>query len=43
MYIFMFWFSAEVPLASKAIKAFIYSKHNALRSMKKEGSCIMHH
>ena len=31
-----------VPLARKAINTFIYSKHDALRSMK-HGSCIMHH
>ena len=34
------WFSPGVPLAIKAINAFIYSKHEALRSMKKK---IMHH
>ena len=42
MYICMIWFSPEVPLARKAINAFVYSKHDALRSMK-QGSCIMHH
>ena len=41
MYVFMIWFSPGVPLARKAINAFIYSKHDALRSMK-QGSCIMH-
>ena len=30
----MIWFSPEVPLARKAINAFIYNKHDALRSMK---------
>ena len=40
IYVFMIWFSPGVPLASKAINAFIYSKHDALRSMK-QGSCIM--
>ena len=39
MYIFMIWFSPGVPLARKAINAFIYSKDDALRSMK-HGSCI---
>jgi len=40
--IFMIWFSPGVPLARKVINAFIYSKHDALQSMKQE-SCIMHH
>jgi len=31
-----------VPLARKAINTFIYSKHDALQSMK-QGSCIIHH
>ena len=42
MCFFMIWFSPGVPLARKAINTFIYSKHDALRSMK-QGSCIMHH
>ena len=41
MYIFMIWFSPGAPLAGKAINAFTYSKHDALRSMK-QGSSIMH-
>ena len=36
------WLSIGVSLAGKAMNAFIYSKHHALRSMK-QGSCIMHH
>ena len=36
------WFSPGVPLARKAINAFIYSKHDALRSME-QGSCVMRH
>ena len=41
VYFFMFWFSPGVPLARKAINAFIYSKHDALRSMKQgHASCI---
>ena len=35
----MIWFSPGVPLARKAINAFIYSKHDALQSMK-QGPCI---
>jgi len=43
MYIFfMIWFSPGMPLARKAINTFIYSKQDALRSMK-QGSRIMHH
>ena len=42
MYTFIIWFSPLVPLARKAINKFLYSKHDALRSMK-QGSCIMHH
>ena len=42
MYIFIVWFSPGMPLARKAINAFIYSKHDAMRSMI-QGSCIMHH
>ena len=39
MYIFMIWFCPRVPSARKAIITFIYSKHDALRSMK-QGSWI---
>ena len=35
----MIWFSPGVPLARKMIKAYIYSKHDALQYMK-QGSCI---
>jgi len=39
MYFFMIWFSPAVPSARKVINTFIYSKHDALRSMK-QGSLI---
>ena len=39
-YIFMIWFSPGVPLARKAINALIYSKQDALRSLK-QGSYII--
>ena len=39
---FMIWFSPGVHLVRKTINEFIYSKHDALRSMK-QGSCITHH
>ena len=42
MYIFMIWFSPGLPLARKTINALIYSKHDAMRSMKQR-SCITHH
>ena len=38
----MIWFCPRVPSARKAIITFIYSKYDALRSMK-QGSWIMHH
>ena len=38
MYFFMIWFSSGVPLARKVINSFMYSKHDALRSIK-QGSC----
>ena len=42
VYFLMIWFSPGMHMARKAINTFIYSKHEALRSMK-QGSCIMHH
>ena len=42
VYFFMIWFSPGVPLAREAMNAFIYSKHDALRSIghKDDASCI---